>query len=106
MLRVLLLIPFILAADIIGTRKLLRRWRQKPESRPTGICLWGLHILLPLIPNLLIASTLIPMLGKTRGYMMLYMPDFSWIALLCGSFAGIWVFFRSRLIIRNPRVDK
>jgi hypothetical protein len=43
------------------------------------------------------------MLGKTRGYLMLYMPDYSWIALVCGSFAGIWAFLRTGLILRTLR---
>ena len=43
------------------------------------------------------------MLGKTRGYLMLYMPDYSWIALVCGSFAGIWTFLRTGLVLRALR---
>jgi hypothetical protein len=31
------------------------------------------------------------------------MPDFSWIALICGSFAGIWSFLRTGLILRTLR---
>ena len=55
--------------------------------------------MLPLIPNLLIALTLIPMLGERRGYLMLYMPDYSWIAMVCGSFALVWSFLRTGLIL-------
>ena len=43
------------------------------------------------------------MLGKTRGYLMLYMADYSWIALVCGSFAGIWTFLRTGLVLRALR---
>ena len=103
MLRGLLLIPLIQIVGVAATLRLLRRWHHEPERRPSGGRLWRRYILLPLIPNLLIASTLIPMLGKTRGYLMLYMPDYSWIALLCGSFAGIWMFLRTGLIIRTTR---
>lgn len=103
MLRGLLLIPLIQIIDVTGTMRLLRRWKSSPESRPNGGRLWGQHILPSLVPNLLIASTLIPMLGKTRGYLMLYMPDYSWTALLCGSFAGIWVILRTWLITRSAR---
>lgn len=103
MLRALLLIPIILIVDVLAALRLLRRWKQEPERRPRGGRLWGQHILLPLIPNLLIASTLIPIMGKTRGYMMLYMPDFSWVALICGSFASVWVFLRTGLVIRAAR---
>ena len=103
MLRSLLLIPLIQIVDVVATMRLIRRWHHEPERRPHGGRLWGRRILLPLVPNLLIASTLIPLLGKTRGYWMLYMPDYSWIALLCGSFAGIWMFLRTRLITRTTR---
>ncbi len=103
MLRGLLFIPLIQIVGVAATLRLLRRWHHEPERRPSGGRLWRRYILLPLIPNLLIASTLIPMLGKTRGYLMLYMPDYSWIALLCGSFAGIWMFLRTGLIIRTTR---
>ena len=27
------------------------------------------------------------------------MPDYAWIALLCGSFAGMWAFVRTGLIL-------
>jgi hypothetical protein len=38
------------------------------------------------------------MLGKRRGYLMLYMPDFSWIAMVCGSFALVWSLMRTMLV--------
>jgi len=98
-LRGQLLIPVILIVDVVATLRLLGRWRRNPERRPSGGRKWGLHILLPLIPNLLIALTLLPMLGKTRGYLMLYMPDYAWTALTCGSFAGIWTFLRTGLVL-------
>ena len=49
--------------------------------------MWGEHILLPLIPHLLVSLTLIPALGNIRRFLMLFAPDFSWIARICGSFA-------------------
>ena len=64
---------------------------------------WGLHILLPLIPNLLVALTLMPMLGKRRGYLMLYMPDYAWIAMVCGSFSLVWSFLRTGLVLWTLR---
>jgi len=100
-LRAQLLIPALQIAGVAATLRLLRRWRQDPMSRPSGGRKWGLHILLPLIPNLLVALTLKPMLGKRRGYLMLYMPDYSLIAMVCGSFAAIWAFLRTGLILRT-----
>jgi hypothetical protein len=79
-----------------------------PERRPSGGRAWGLHILLPLIPDLLLALNLIPMLGKRRGYLMLYKPDSSWIVLVCGSLALAWSSMRTRLVLgtKSGSVDK
>ncbi|MBN1873615.1 MAG: beta-lactamase family protein [Anaerolineae bacterium] len=106
MLRAQLLIPLFQIIGVAATLRLLRRWHQNPDSRPSGGRKWGGHILLPLIPNLLVALTLLPMLGDTRGYLRLYMPDYSWIAIICGGFAGIWSFLRTGLVMRalkSPR---
>jgi hypothetical protein len=102
-LRGQLLIPALQIAGVAATLRLLRRWRQDPMSRPSGGRKWGLHILLPLIPNLLVALTLKPMLGKRRGYLMLYMPDYSLIAMVCGSFALVWSFLRTGLALGAMR---
>lgn len=103
MLRAQLLIPVLQMAGVATTLGLLRRWRLDPERRPSGRRKWGLRILLPLIPNLLLALTLRPMLSKRRGYLRLYMPDYSWIARICGSFALAWSFLRTGLVLRVLR---
>ena len=64
-----------------------------------------MHILLPLIPNLLVASLLVLLGGRMRGVMWLFMPDLSWIALICGSFAVIWIFLRTVLILQAVRAS-
>ncbi|MFX1411087.1 MAG: serine hydrolase domain-containing protein [Promethearchaeota archaeon] len=99
MLRGQLLIPALQVADVAATLRLLRRWRLEPERRPSGGRQWGWHVLLPLIPNLLVALTLKPMLGERRGYLRLYMPDYSWLAMICGSFALVWSFLRTGLVL-------
>ncbi len=103
LLRGLLLIPFLQILDITATLDLVRGWRKDPRPRPSGGSTWGRHILLPLIPHLLLTLTLIPALGKIRKFLMLFAPDFSWIARICGSFAGLWVFLRTWLILRALR---
>ncbi len=102
-LRGQLLIPALQIAGVFATLRLLRRWRLEPQRRPTGGRAWGLHLLLPLIPNLLVALSLRPMLSKRRGYLMLYMPDFCWLARISGSFAGLWALLRAWLIFRALR---
>jgi hypothetical protein len=103
MLRGLLLIPALQIAGVVATLRLFRHWRLDPERRPSGRRKWGLHVLLPLIPNLLAALTLRPMLSKRRGYLRLYMPDYSWIAMVCGSFSLLWSFLRTGLVLRALR---
>jgi proline-specific peptidase len=103
MLRGQLLIPVLQIVDSIAILRLLRRWCLEPEHRPSGGYKWGLHVLLPLVLNLLVALTLKPVLGKKRGYLMLYMPDYSWIAMVCGTFAAAWSFLRTGLILRAMR---
>jgi hypothetical protein len=102
-LRGLLLIPALQILGVVATLRLLRCWRLEPERRPSGGRAWVLHLLLPLFPNLLVARTLRPMLGKRRGYLLLYMPDYSWIALVFGSFALVWSFLRTGLVLKALR---
>jgi CubicO group peptidase (beta-lactamase class C family) len=102
-MRGMLLIPVIQFITIVGTLRKLRRWRIEPERRPSRERLWGRHILLPLIPNLSIALALIPMLSRMRGFINLFMPDFSWIAMIFGSISLVWSFLRTGLVLRALR---
>jgi CubicO group peptidase (beta-lactamase class C family) len=102
-MRAMLLIPILQIASVIGTLRLLHRWRAEPELRPNRGRMWGQHILLPLIPNLLAALTLVPMLSKMRGWVRLFMPDYSWIAWISGGFAVMWTFLHTGLIYRALR---
>lgn len=103
MLRAQLLIPISQIISVLCTLRLLRRWRVEPERRPSSVRAWGLHILLPMIPDLLAALTLKSMLGKRRAYLRLYMPDYSWIATVCGSFSLVWSLLRTALYLRTLR---
>lgn len=103
-LRGQLLIPALQIAGGVATLRRLRRWHLDPELRPSRERAWGLHLLLPLIPNLLLSAlALRPMLSKRRGYLRLYMADSSWIAMVCGSFALLWSVLRSGLLLRALR---
>lgn len=87
MLRGQLLIPLLQIVGSMTTLGLLRRGCQAPESRPRERGAWGRYLLLSLVPDLLVALMLKPLLGRRRGYLRLYMPDYTWIALICGSLA-------------------
>jgi CubicO group peptidase (beta-lactamase class C family) len=98
-LRAQVLLPVFQIMSVVATLRLLRRWRRDPERRPSGGRAWGVHILFPLLAHLLAALTLKPLLGKRRGYLMLYMPDYSWIALVCGSLSLLWSFVRTGVVL-------
>jgi CubicO group peptidase (beta-lactamase class C family) len=102
-LRGQLLIPALQIAGVVATLRRLRRWRPDPERRPSGVRAWGLQILLPLVLDLSVALTLLPLLGKRRDYLRLYMPDYSWIAMVCGSFSLVRSFLRTGSVLRTLR---
>lgn len=102
LLRSLLLIPLLQIVGVVTTLRHWRRWHQDPASRPTNQDKWVRHLLLPLLSNLLVALPLLPMLGNMRSFLLLYMPDFAWIALLCGSFSLGWSCLRTGLMLRTP----
>jgi CubicO group peptidase (beta-lactamase class C family) len=103
-LRGLLLIPVFQIIGVAATLRRLRRWRRHPNSRPSRRRMWVLHILLPMIPNLLVAGTPIALVASPlRGFLLLFAPDISWIARICGSLAGIWIFVRTGLILWTLR---
>ncbi len=106
-LRGLLLIPVLQVVGVAFTLRRIRRWRQDIDRRPSGVRKWVLHILLPLIPNLaLVALPLSLLAGGLLRFMLFFMPDFTWISLICGGFAAFWVTLRSWLVfttLRRPR---
>jgi hypothetical protein len=66
--------------------------------------LGGLHILLPVIPNLLLVALGLTLLGRGMlGFMLFFMPDLLWLAMVCGGFALVWIFVRTGLIFRTLR---
>jgi CubicO group peptidase (beta-lactamase class C family) len=101
-MRALLLIPLLQIVGVALTLRALRRWNRYPDRRPSQGRIWGLYILLPLIPNLLLAAVPIYLLvTRMLGFMLLLMPDVSWTALICGGFAGIWSILRTVLLLRT-----
>ncbi len=103
LLRGQLLVPALPAAGVVATLRLLAGWRRHPERRLAGAGEAGRTVLLPLIPNLLVALALVPLLGRRRGYLRLYMPDYTALALACGSFALAWSLVRTGLVLRALR---
>ncbi len=103
LMRGMVLIPVLQLAGVLQTLRRLATWRSNPASRPSQTSLWGRHILLPLVPNMLATLMLVPMMSKMRGWLRLFMADFSWIAWISGSFAALWAFVRTVLVLRAVR---
>jgi CubicO group peptidase (beta-lactamase class C family) len=102
-LRAQLLIPAFQTIGVVATLRRLHRWRLDPGRRPEGTRNRDLHVLLPLIPDLSLALTLLPMMGRRRGYLKLYMPDYSWISEVCGTSSLAWGFLRTGLVLWTLR---
>lgn len=116
-LRGLPLIPALQIVGVAATLRRLLRWRRDPGSRPSGGTKWGRYVLLSLVPDLLVAAPLlgllwtrtraVPLLGMLgSGFLdvlLLFMPDVSWIVLVCGSFALAWIVLRTGLVLRTLR---
>ncbi len=106
LMRGLVLIPLLQALAIALTLKRFRRWQSEPATQPSTRRFWTQHILLPLIPDALLALSLLPLLGKMRGWMELFMPDFSQIARLNGGLAVVWAVLRTRMALNLLRKSK
>jgi CubicO group peptidase (beta-lactamase class C family) len=99
LLRSQAIIPAGQMAGVLATLGLLRRWRLNPERRPSGGSELARLLLLPLIPDGLVALLLKPFGGRLRGYLKLFMPDTALLAAVCGRFAVVWAIFRTGLVL-------
>lgn len=103
-LRSTLLIPILQIIGVVASIGLLNRWKRNPENRPSQERIWGRYILPSVILNLIpIASGLAVLASNVRGFLTLFLPDLSWLAMLSGGFALLWTFLRTGLIIHTTR---
>jgi CubicO group peptidase (beta-lactamase class C family) len=100
-LRAFLIIPVFQILGGFLTLLAVRRWRKDASRRPGSSRKW-FHIVLPMIPNLVLVLIALGMLASgVLQFMLIFMPDLSWLALICGGFAGIWICLRTGLILRT-----
>ena len=98
-LRALLIIPVLQILGVFLALRAVRRWRTDANRRPGSIAKW-LHIVLPTIPNLvLVFCALYFVTGGALKMWLYFMADVTWLTLLCGSFALVWILVRTRLIL-------
>ncbi len=97
-IRSLLLIPLIQTNRRIRHPAAGRRWQLDPQCIPSRGRLWGLHFLLPAFLNLILTASGVAVLtSNVRGFLLLFMPDLSWLAMISGGFALAWTFLRTNL---------
>jgi hypothetical protein len=98
-----LLIPAFQIVDVAATLRRQnagQRLQRRPEAGQVG---WP-RVVFPLVLNAWGARlALRPLLSRRRGYLKLYMPDFSLIAAVCGGLALLGSFLRAGLVIRVLR---
>jgi len=103
LLRLGLLVGACQVGGLIWSLTLLRRWRAHPERRPQGWRRRGVHIVLPLVLNVLWA--LICLVGLPRffvwplWYLRLFVPDLGYVLVLSGAVALAWSILRSVLMV-------
>jgi CubicO group peptidase (beta-lactamase class C family) len=103
-LRAFLLIPVFQILGVFFTLRAVHRWRKDVSRRPGPIRKWIFHIVLPMILNLVLVSCALGLVASgVLGFMLLFMPDLSWLALICGTFALVWIFVRTTLILQTLR---
>lgn len=102
-LRAFLIIPALQALGIFLTLMAVRRWRQDENRRPGSVRKW-LQVVLPAIPNLALVFCALWLLtsGMFR-FWLFFMADLTWLALICGSIALVWIVVRTTLILRTLR---
>ena len=102
--RLLPLIPLLQIAGVAATLRRLHKWGREPGTTPSQGRLWQQHILLPLLPNLSLAATMVYL--RSSGlirFIQLFWPDLAWIVRICGGFAGIWAMLRTVLTLGSWR---
>ena len=106
-MRLLPLLPLTQVISVFATQRRMRRWQQNPALRPSWSRIWRQHILLSLLPNLTLGTILI-YLQSTRllRFLRLFMPDLAWMVTVSGSFALVWSFLRTGLVLRASRKSK
>jgi CubicO group peptidase (beta-lactamase class C family) len=106
LLRLLLIIPLLQLISVAATLRLIHRWRNGLKIRPSRVRKWVRYILLPLIINLLVAFIMVlSLLGSgSISSGLLFTPDMTWIALICGGFSLVWGFLHTGLVLRALRM--
>ncbi len=98
-IRAFLILPILQIIDVLVTLRLLSRWRRNVSRRPEPARAWAFHI--PVTLHLIIVLVMLGMFISGRiTALLVFMPDLSWLFLTCSGFALVWIFLRTRWILR------
>lgn len=110
-LRALPLVPVLQAFGIAASLRRVWGWSRDPNGHPPIGGRWVPALAAPVL-TLLLAGTSNPLaalrLLVTRrrsvlGYLLLFMPDISWIALISGTIALLWTVLRAGSLLRSAQ---
>jgi CubicO group peptidase (beta-lactamase class C family) len=89
---VILAVGVLQVLGIVRSVVLVRRWRAERTWRPHGVVRVGLHVVLPLVLNLLWAVTLLVVLPRffSLPLQILMIFDFGLVVLVSGGLALVW----------------
>jgi hypothetical protein len=92
LLFVFLAVAALQVVGIVRSGVLLRRWRRQPERRPRGVLRIGLHVVVPVVANLLwtvICLVVLPWFSQTPLSTMV-VTDNGLVQVLSGAVALVW----------------
>ena len=100
-----MLIPLLHIIAVLATPRRIRFW-QRSTQLPTQMQV-ARYIALPLIWNAAIAYILLVILpsafGAKMSVILLFQPDFGWVAVISGVFAVVWGLLRTGIVISTLR---
>jgi CubicO group peptidase (beta-lactamase class C family) len=102
--RGFLFIPILQLIGVLVTLRKLRRWRRDAVHRPKPFKKWGVHILLASVPHLVLVTSIVVLIAaRMLKFMLLFMPDITWLLLVCSGISLSWIFLRTCLILSQSR---
>ena len=102
--RGFLFLPVLQIIDILATLRKIKRWGMNPTNHPSSDRMWLLHILLPIILNLILIAIAVAILASGMfKFIMLFMGDLTSVLLVSSGIALVGIFVRTPLILRTFR---
>jgi hypothetical protein len=103
-LRALMLLPLLQIICIFFRLRKLKSWRENTGRRPSKVCFWLLHILLPTVFNLIMPAVIVGLaVSGLFKFSLLFMGDILAVMLISAVISLLWICARTSLILRIKR---